>query len=623
MTEAIRRAMWALVLCTAIPASVARAQADAKDWPMYNHDVIGTRHNPGETAIGPGDAGRLEEKWRFPAKGSDQEIGVIHATPIVVDGYVYFGTATDPTFYKLSPDGKVRWSYRRNPARAGGQAASGSGKSDARSRSLRFQSSPDGIMGSALVTEDTVYFGDVGGWFYALDRATGAERWKLNARAKEFPGAHPINVFMASPILVEGKLIVAGGTLEQLLAGGLFYRGSTGRGFVMALEPKTGRIAWKYDVGPKPEPLNPPITIKDSWGDHIFYFGPGTSSVWCTPSYDAESRTIFFGTDVNTAPRRPTTDDPRLYTRDSCAIIAVDVRDGAEKWVTQLNPGDVWTNSMRAYDPKEGRYKDQSIGDTPKVYTIAVEGKPTRVVGVGCKNGGFYVLRASDGKTLDHTPLYTGPPTYPLSPTPDRRMLALPSCIGGLQTGCATDGESIFTNGIDAIRLAGPLARRRRSPSARAADGRSRGRHHHRHPDRALAARTPQGRLARRAGAEAGIHRTSGDPVASGIAVANGASSTSPRLPAASWSRSTRQPVRSSRSSTWDRSGRGPRSRAGASTSARATPCSAPPTPRHSSPRRTRAFFTPSASPARTKSAALAGGEGSVARVGNEIPPCY
>jgi outer membrane protein assembly factor BamB len=109
---------------------------------------------------------------------------------------------------------------------------------------------------------------------------------------------------------------------------------------------------------------------------------------------------------------------------------------------------------MRSYDPKEGRYKDQSIGDTPKVYTIPVEGKPTKAVGVGCKNGGFYVLRADDGRILDHTPLYTGPPSYPLSPEPDRRVLALPSPIGGLQTGCATDGESIFTNGIDALWLA-------------------------------------------------------------------------------------------------------------------------------------------------------------------------
>ena len=45
----------------------------------------------------------------------------------------------------------------------------------------RFQSTSEGIISSALVTEDTVFFGDVAGWFYALHRATGAERWKLNS----------------------------------------------------------------------------------------------------------------------------------------------------------------------------------------------------------------------------------------------------------------------------------------------------------------------------------------------------------------------------------------------------------------------------------------------------------
>jgi polyvinyl alcohol dehydrogenase (cytochrome) len=401
--------LWAILL----PA-VADAQEDSKDWPMYNRDVLGTRYNRGEKAIDKSNAGRLEEKWRFPAKGSDQQIGVIHATPVVVGGYVYFGTATDPTFYKLTPDGKVCWSYRNSARPAAGRGDASKGKA-------RFESSGEGIFASPLVTKDTVFFGDIGGWFYALDRATGKERWKLNARAKDFPEAHPLNVFFASPILADGKLIVAGGTLEQVIAAFPGYRGCTGRGFVAALEPKTGRIVWKYNVGPKPRPLDPPITIKDSWGDHVFHFGPATSSVWCTPSFDAESGTIFFGTDVNTAPRRPTADNPRLYTRESCAVIALNVRDGAEKWVRQINPSDVWTNAMRSYDPKEGRYKDQSIGDTPKIYTIRVEGKPAKVVGVGCKNGGFYVLGAVDGRILDHTPS-----------TPARRLIrSRRSRIGG------------------------------------------------------------------------------------------------------------------------------------------------------------------------------------------------
>ena len=173
---------------------------------------------------------------------------------------------------------------------------------------------------------------------------------------------------------------------------------------------------------------------------------------------------------------------------------------------------------MRSYDPKEGRYKDQSIGDTPKIYTIPVDGKPTKVVGVGCKNGGFYVLKAADGGIVDHTPIYTGPPTYPLSPPPDRRMLALPSCIGGLQTGCATDGESIFTNGIDASGSA-----RRRSPPTAA----SRRRPVAWWPSAWTRRRNDGGTSGPGSPRWAGRRRSPrytdvGDPVASGIAVANG-----------------------------------------------------------------------------------------------------
>ena len=488
----------------------------AKDWTSYNNDVTGSRQNRAETALSAENAARLELKWRFPPEGSDLRVGTIHATPIVVGGYVYFGTATDPAFYKLTPDGKVRWVYR-NPAYSKAKPSPELRKGVPQGGE-RFQSSENGTLASALVEEDTVYFGDVGGWFCALDRATGAERWRINARGKDFPGSHPINVFMASPIIADGKIIVGGGTLEQLVAATPFYRGSRGRGFVLALEPKTGRIIWKYDLGEKPEPLDPPITITDSWGPHKFYFGPGTSSIWSTPSFDAETGAIFFGTDVNTAPRRPTSDDPKLATGVSCSIVALDVKDGKERWATQINPGDVWTNSMRSYDPKEGRYKDQAIGDTPKIYTISLEGKPVKVVGAGCKNGGFYVLQASDGKMLNHTPVYTGPPAFPLSPEPDKRMLALPSCIGGLQTGCATDGQTIFTNGIDALLLGSqekailsgvpPTAGRVVAISLDTKTERWR----HERP-RVASVGGPAPRAA---------YKDVGDPVASGIAVANG-----------------------------------------------------------------------------------------------------
>src|SRR5271163_1581952 len=69
MTGPLLRTTLALVLAAILQPAAARAQADAKDWPTYNHDVLGSRYNQGEKAIGRDNAGRLEEKWRFPAKG--------------------------------------------------------------------------------------------------------------------------------------------------------------------------------------------------------------------------------------------------------------------------------------------------------------------------------------------------------------------------------------------------------------------------------------------------------------------------------------------------------------------------------------------------------------------------
>jgi len=82
-----------------------------------------------------------------------------------------------------------------------------------------------------------------------------------------------------------------------------------------------------------------------------------------------------------------------------------------------------------------------------------VNGQRLKVVGVGCKNGGFYVLDAATGQIVGQTPVYTGPPTDPPAKL-DPRTLALPGAAGGLQTGCATDGKAVYTNGIDNIRMA-------------------------------------------------------------------------------------------------------------------------------------------------------------------------
>jgi hypothetical protein len=99
MTAPLLRTMLTFVVAAILLPAAARAQADAKDWPTYNHDVLGSRYNRGETAIDRNNAGRLEEKWRFPAMGSGQEADrTCSARPVVGQ---WAGGARKP---KLLPD---------------------------------------------------------------------------------------------------------------------------------------------------------------------------------------------------------------------------------------------------------------------------------------------------------------------------------------------------------------------------------------------------------------------------------------------------------------------------------------------------------------------------------------
>ena len=447
----MRTCSMSMITLLALASPLARAEdlppVTPGDWPMYNLDVRGWRYTAAEKNLSPENAGKLEEKWRFPPRGSKEFVGAIHATPIVVNGHVYFGTMARPAFYKLQPDGKLAWKFRI-PL---GSREGAFGKTEEKGVN-RIVSAP-GILSTALVAGRLVFFGDTAGVFYALDRSSGKMVWSINSKLDGFPGKHHANVFMSSPILADGKIIVGGGSHEHPYPLVPLYPCCTGRGFVIAFEPETGKIAWKYDVGPPPKKFKKPVIIEDARGRHVFTHGPATSSIWSAPSYDARLGMIFFGTDVQNSPRAPTPDNPRLDTEYSSAVIAVDVKTGRERWVTQINKGDIYNHSMSGYDPNTGIYKDLSIGDTPKVYDIPLAGHRIRVVGVGCKDGGFYVFAASDGKLLNSTPLYKGKPRFPLDPKPDKRMIALPSPIGGIQSGCATDGKRVFTNAIDWLRI--------------------------------------------------------------------------------------------------------------------------------------------------------------------------
>ena len=165
--------------------------------------------------------------------------------------------------------------------------------------------------------------------------------------------------------------------------------------------------------------------------------------------------------------------------------------------MTQINPGDVWHRGMRAYDP-EGRPLPRPVD---RRHAQGLHDRARRQAGDGGRRRlqERRLLRPERGRRQDpgpHARSTRASRRYPLDPPPDSRMLALPGPLGGLQTGCATDGKSVFTNGIDALLLG---TQETEAGSMSAADRGPRRVHQRGHPDRALAARTAQGRAGREA----------------------------------------------------------------------------------------------------------------------------
>ena len=147
---------------------------------------IGTRHNPGEKTLGKDNVAQLVEKWRFPpadSQGEDrrrprhgrrQRLRLLRHR-------------NDPDLLQADARRQGEVVVPATRGRSNRVTADGS----------QFGLPTAGFLNAALVTSDTVYVGDIGGTIYALDRATGKERWKIDTRATPFPGAHPSNCIFA------------------------------------------------------------------------------------------------------------------------------------------------------------------------------------------------------------------------------------------------------------------------------------------------------------------------------------------------------------------------------------------------------------------------------------------
>ena len=356
--------------CTGDAAKLDLADAPASiGWGRDNRRFV-----PAEIAQLPAaDIPRLKLKWAFAYPASNRA----RSQPTLAWGTLFVGSQ-DGTVYAFDPDtGCTRWTSRFTAE----------------------------IRTAIVADPETrrLYFGDLLGKVHAVDAMTGKEIWA--GRMSD----HPDATITGTPTLGGGLLYVPVSSLEVVQAGDPAYACCTFRGSVVALDPATGKEVWRAWTAGQPRPHG-----KTSAGTTIL--GPSGSPVWNSPTYDAATNRVFFGTGENYS-------SPADETSD--AVFAVDARTGKQLWRTQLTPRDAWNvGCMMGIEscPVENG-PDYDVAASPLLVT-ASNGK--QVVVVGQKSGMAWGLDPASGKAVWKTRVGHG------------------GTQDGVHFGMAADGGTVF-----------------------------------------------------------------------------------------------------------------------------------------------------------------------------------
>ncbi|HYM18080.1 MAG TPA: PQQ-dependent dehydrogenase, methanol/ethanol family [Micropepsaceae bacterium] len=320
-----------------VPAQrILNANAEPQNWLTYGGSYQSQRFSTLKQ-ITPENVKNLEQKWVL----QDQVFGAWESNPLVVDGIMYVTERPNDVIALDAKTGKVFWLYR-------------------------YTNSPDARVccgannrGVAMLG-NTLYMGTLDAHLVAIDSRNGKPLWTV-------PVGDPktgYSITMA-PLAVKDKIIVGMGGGEYGI-----------RGFIAAYDAATGKQAWRFNTIPGPgEPGH------ETWNEEDWM--TGGASAWVTGSYDPQLNTIYWGIgnpgpDWNPNQRH----GDNLY---SDSVVALDADTGKLKWHFQFSPNDPY---------------DYDSVQVPVLADMDWQGRPTKVMMWGNRNGFFYVLDRTSGKFL-------------------------------------------------------------------------------------------------------------------------------------------------------------------------------------------------------------------------------
>ena len=372
--------------------SVHLPAAPKFEWNGWSPGSDNARFQPAAAAqLSIDQVRKLKLKWAF---GFDGDITAF-APPTVIDGQVFVGSAGGVIYALHADSGCIQWTFQANGPVRSAPVATPLGR------------------GHALL------FGDMTGWFYALQAETGQLLWKQHIET------HDSTRLTAAPLVYKGTAYVPVASWEETRSSDPQYPCCTFRGSVAALRIRDGKQLWRtYMTAPPQE------TGKNAEG--VPRFGPSGAGVWSTPTLDAKRGLLYVTTGDNYS-------QPATGTSD--AVMALELASGRMVWSKQITTADVFNGTCRSEPEKCG--PDFDFGSSA-ILTTAPDGRELLLAGQ--KSGIVFALDpANKGAIVWQTRVGIG------------------GTNGGVQWGMASDGTEVFASVSDVVRTSpkNPLDTRR------------------------------------------------------------------------------------------------------------------------------------------------------------------